>query len=184
MLIRLPDKFTFENAAQLGVSAFTTAQMLWESQTDLPKISFGGSGTSSESIPLLVWSGASSTGHYVIQFAKLAGLKVITTSSPKHFDRLKELGADEVFDYNDPDVSKKIREATGNKLKYVADCISEETTFDKVSESLGSEGGIISCILPYKKELRSGVEARLSLAYNLLGEVSFSCSVITINVLP
>jgi NADPH:quinone reductase-like Zn-dependent oxidoreductase len=171
MLIRLPDDLTFEIGAQLAVSAFTTAQMFWESQ-NFPKIDLDGSLPKSESITLLIWGGASATGHYAIQYARLAGYKTIVTASPKHFDRIKALGADVVFDYNDPEVVKKIREATGNKLKYAADCISEEYTLEKVSEALGEEGGVISCILPCKNELRKGVTAVFSVAYNLLGDVS------------
>jgi NADPH:quinone reductase-like Zn-dependent oxidoreductase len=171
MLIRLPDDLTFENAAQLAVSVFTTAQMFWESQ-DLLKISLDGPPLKSEPLTLLIWGGASATGHYAIQYAKLAGYKTIVTASSKHFDRIKSLGADILFDYNDPEVVKNIREATGNKLKYAADCISEEYTLEKVGDALGEEGGVISCIQPCRNELRKGVTAVLSVAYNLLGEVS------------
>jgi NADPH:quinone reductase-like Zn-dependent oxidoreductase len=171
MLIRLPEDFAFENAAQFGVSTFTTAQMFWESQK-LARINLDGPPSEFESITLLIWGGASATGHYAIQYAKLAGYKIIVTASPKHFDRIRALGADVLFDYNDPEVVKKIREATGNKLKYAADCISEEYTLEKVSEALGEEGGVISCILPCKNELRKGVTAVFSVAYNLLGDVS------------
>jgi NADPH:quinone reductase-like Zn-dependent oxidoreductase len=170
MLIRLPEDFAFENAAQFGVSTFTTAQMFWESQK-LARINLDGPPSEFESITLLIWGGASATGHYAIQYAKLAGYKIIVTASPKHFDRIRALGADVLFDYNDPEVVKKIREATGNKLKYAADCISEEYTLEKVSEALGEGGGVISCILPCTKELRKGVTAVFSNAFNLLGEV-------------
>jgi NADPH:quinone reductase-like Zn-dependent oxidoreductase len=171
MLIRLPDDLPFEIGAQLAVSTFTTDQMFWESQ-NLPKINLDGTPSKSEPITLLIWGGASATGHYAIQFAKLAGYKTIVTASTKHFDRIRSLGADVLFDYNDPEVVKKIREATGNKLKYAADCISEEYTLEKVSDALGEEGGAISCILPCRNELRKGVTAVCSIAYNLLGVVS------------
>jgi hypothetical protein len=39
-------------------------------------------------------------------------LRSTSTSSPKYFDRLRKLGANLCFDYNDPEV-KKIRKATG-----------------------------------------------------------------------
>jgi NADPH:quinone reductase-like Zn-dependent oxidoreductase len=172
MLIQLPDSYSFEDAAQLGISAFTTCQMLWESQLDLPKpfeeIK------SSEQPTLLVWSGATATGHYIIQYAKLAGMKVITTSSPKHFDRLKELGADLCFDYRDPEVVTKVREMTGRKLKYAADCMSEEETLKLVNDCMGDEGGVISAILSGTSEglhLKKGVTVKASIVYNLLGEV-------------
>jgi NADPH:quinone reductase-like Zn-dependent oxidoreductase len=171
MLINLPDYYSFEDAAQLGISTFTTCQMLWESQSDLPR-PFE-EAKSSEQPSLLVWSGATATGHYVIQYAKLAGMKVITTSSPKHFDRLKTLGADLCFDYSDPEVTKKIREATGNTLRYAADCMSEEETLELVNNCMGDEGGVISAILSGTSEgvnLKKGVTVKASIVYNLLGE--------------
>ncbi|KAA8567260.1 hypothetical protein EYC84_010295 [Monilinia fructicola] len=42
---------------------------------------------------------ASATGTLAIQFARLSGLEVITTSSPRNFQLLKDLGADHVLDY-------------------------------------------------------------------------------------
>ena len=38
---------------------------------------------------------------------------------------VKSLGAEEAFDYNDPDCSKKINEYTSDSLKLTLDCISE-----------------------------------------------------------
>ncbi len=38
-------------------------------------------------------------GRYTIQLAKLSGLKVATTASEKNWDKLKEYGADAVFNY-------------------------------------------------------------------------------------
>jgi NADPH:quinone reductase-like Zn-dependent oxidoreductase len=172
MLIRLPDFYSFEDAAQLGISALTTCQLLWESLPDLPK-PFE-EPKSSEPSTLLVWSGATATGHYVIQYAKLAGIKVITTSSPKHFDRLKKLGADLCFDYNDPEVVTKIREVTGRKLRHAADCMSVEASLKLVNDCMGDEGGVISGFLSGTNEgvnLKMGVTAKASMVYNLLGEV-------------
>jgi NADPH:quinone reductase-like Zn-dependent oxidoreductase len=175
-LIKLPEDYPFENAAQLGASTFTAFQTLWQSQKDrLPKISLNSATSAnleSELITLLVWSGASSIGHYVIQFAKMAGMKVITTASPKHFDRLQKIGADQCFDYNEPDVGAKIRAATRNKLKHVVDCISDKSTFGKVSDSLSEEGGHISGVLRYETDLREGVTANVLSAYDFLGEAS------------
>jgi NADPH:quinone reductase-like Zn-dependent oxidoreductase len=174
MLIKVPDEWTSEDAAGLAASAFTTSQMFWESQ-ELPKINLSEQTISEHQLDLLIWGGASSTGHYAIQFAKLTGLRSIVTASPKHFDRLKKLGADVLFDYNDPEVVNKVREATGGKLKNALDCISEEYTFQKVIDSLSDDGGVISTLSPYQKELKKGVTVTCSFAYSLLGPVSEGC---------
>lgn len=169
--MKIPDDWTYETASQLGISALTAAQTLWESH-NLPKPYEDKAETSSSGpTTILVWSGASATGHFVIQFAKSAGLKVITSASPKHFDRLKALGADQVYDYNDPEVASNIRNATGNTLKYAIDCISEASTIQKVIDSLSEEGGAIASLLPYPDNLRKGVTVKRSVVYNLLYEV-------------
>jgi len=99
---------------------------------------------------LLIWGGASSIGQYAIQFAKLGGLHVITTASPKNFDLLKGLGADEVFDYRDENVVEKIRAATGNALDMAFDTISQGETQKQVTGAIGNEGGKVAAILPYE----------------------------------
>ncbi|TFY76231.1 hypothetical protein EWM64_g7780 [Hericium alpestre] len=102
-------------------------------------------------IPILVYGASSSVGPYVVQFAKLSGLRVIATASHKNFELVKSYGADEVFDYNDPEVGQKIKASTGGKLKHAADCISEpeKGSAGIISAALSDEGGHISIILPY-----------------------------------
>lgn len=100
-------------------------------------------------------------------------MRVITTASPKHFDYLKVLGADACFDYNDVEVSQKIREYTDNRLTYAIDCFSQDDSFQKISDALSEEGGTISCLLPPPYKLRTGVRHKFTLAYDLLAEVCF-----------
>lgn len=49
---------------------------------------------------VLIQGGAGGVGTFAIQFAKAAGARVITTASARNFELLRELGADEVIDYN------------------------------------------------------------------------------------
>lgn len=57
---------------------------------------------------LLIWGGSSSVGSCAIQLAKAAGAIIITTASPKNFEYVKQLGAEEVFDYRAEDVEDQI----------------------------------------------------------------------------
>lgn len=61
---------------------------------------------------------------YAIQVAKLLGLKVITTASPKNWQTLKDFGADVCLDYRDEKVVEKIKSSCSD-IKYGLDCISE-----------------------------------------------------------
>ncbi|KAF5349762.1 hypothetical protein D9758_010175 [Tetrapyrgos nigripes] len=164
MFFKIPESWSFEDASQLGVACYTTCQCLYQSQT-LPSPE----NPTSTPYDILVWGGSSSVGHFVIQLAKLAGLRVIATASPKHFDSLKALGAAETFDYRDPEVAQKIRTYTNGNLKHVVDCISEGSTPQLTSDSLSAEGGTVSAILPYET-VRPEVKVVLSLAYHLFGK--------------
>ncbi|KAJ7221004.1 chaperonin 10-like protein [Mycena haematopus] len=80
VLISLPDSLAYEDAAGLGLAAFTAAQALWISQPGLPTPD----APAATPFPILVWAGASAVGQYTVQLAKLSGLRVITTASPKN----------------------------------------------------------------------------------------------------
>ena len=132
LAIRVPDSWSFEEAAQLGVAGFTTCLALYFAQplpTPLEPVS--------TPFDILVWGASTSVGQYTIQAARQAGLRVVATASPKNFELVKSLGANEVFDYRDESTPAKIKELTGNKLKHAVDCISESGTGDKIAEAMG-----------------------------------------------
>ncbi|KAI0290826.1 hypothetical protein BC826DRAFT_1025506 [Russula brevipes] len=109
---------------------------------------------------ILIWGGASSVGQYAVQFAKFGGLRVLTTASPKNFDLVKGLGADEVFDYRDEKVVEKIRAMTGNALDIA-----------QVTGAIGEKGGKVSIILPYTSP-RPDVQAVFSYVPELVNRES------------
>ena len=78
----------------------------------------------------------------VIQLAKLSGLTVITTASPKNAEYLKSLGADYVFPYNDPNTPAEIKKVTNGKLYLAYDTISEKGTTQLVIDAFGSNSDI------------------------------------------
>lgn len=166
LLIRIPNDWSFEQGAQLGVATYTTCQCLYQSQTLATPLA-----PVSTPTDLLVWSGTSAVGQYTVQFAKLAGYRVISTASAKNIDFVKGLGADAVFDYADPETAKKIKEFTGGKLKHAVDCFSEQTSPDQVNEALSDEGGEVSCINGCKSK-RENVKVTVSVAYTIFGKVS------------
>ena len=66
---------------------------------------------------VLVWGGSTSVGCNAVQLAKAAGYRVVSTASPRNFNYLKGLGADEVHDYNGADAVTRITRALrGHKL--------------------------------------------------------------------
>ncbi|KAF4302854.1 Protein TOXD [Botryosphaeria dothidea] len=162
---KVPDNLSMEEAATLGVGVTTVAQGLYQSlQLPWP------TEPTREPFPVLVYGGSTATGTLAIQYAKLSGLTVLTTCSPRNFDLVKRLGADQVFDYKTPGVGAEIRKAAGDQLAHVFDCISLPASRDICAEAFGSKGGKYSALLPVKDFPRKDVENETTFAYTAFGE--------------
>jgi len=88
---------------------------------------------------------------------------------------VKSLGADVVFDHNDPECGAKIRKYTDNKLFYAWDCFSEGASpkicCDALSDGPASDGKrpYLGTLLPVKPT-RDDVDVVMTLAYTIVGE--------------
>lgn len=161
---KFPEHLSFEAASTLGLGLHTVGQALYQSlKLALPTRPL------QEPVPILIYGGSTATGTLAIQFAKLSGYKVITTSSPSNFDLVKKLGADVVFDYNDPSTAAKIREQTNNNLKLALDTISTESSVKYSDNALSTEGADYSGLLFQPLE-RENVRDRSTLVYTVFGE--------------
>lgn len=138
--IKIPDNLSFEEAATVTCGLITISQAFYKwLKFPLPPAVIP------TAFPVLIYGGASATGVLAIQFAKLSGCKpIIATASPSNFEYLKELGADYVFDYHQPEECvKEIREVVGDSLTHVLDCImAENICIPSMSKS--SEGKYIT----------------------------------------
>jgi len=82
----------------------------------------------------------------VIQLGRLSGFSpIITTSSSKHTDNLKSLGATAVFDRNlsASDLTKEIKKLTNEPIKLVYDSIGSNSTQETGFELLASGGQMV-----------------------------------------
>lgn len=103
-LIPLPDEISFEEAAALPIAYGTAWRMLITR----------GKLQANETILILGASGG--VGNAAVLIAKLAGAKVIAAAgSDDKLEKLKELGADLVINYNTTDFSKEVWNYTGKK---------------------------------------------------------------------
>ena len=166
---KVPSGVTDEAASTLALGLVTCGQGLYQS-LELP----WPDAPATTPFPVLVYGGSTATGMLAVQLAKLSGLTVITTASKRNFQLLKDLGADEVFDYNDPECSSRIREYTKDKLYYAFDCIAEGSSIEICSEALSSSapptGLHYSALLFVKSFPRGDVKTRTTLAYTGIGE--------------
>ena len=93
---RKPAGVSFEEAASLPLAGMTAYQCLVEALDVHP------------GERVLIHAASGGVGHLAVQIAKALGAHVIGTASPTNHDWLKELGADEVLDYNDGPISKQL----------------------------------------------------------------------------
>ncbi|KAK9775864.1 putative Enoyl reductase (ER) domain-containing protein [Seiridium cardinale] len=141
----LGDGVSDEQAAGIGV-AFSTA---YHGLYYCMKLPWPDSGSPDVQRTILVYGGATNTGMIAIQLAKLSGLVVITTCSPKNFNLLRSLGADHVIDYFDKDTCiKQILATARNGLELVFNCYGANDSARICGEVIGN-GGIYASVAPW-----------------------------------
>ncbi|KAF7596236.1 hypothetical protein BBP40_002769 [Aspergillus hancockii] len=152
LLLRLPVEMGFEDAASMGLGLFTAGLGLFR-ELQVPESHDSGSPgleDSSKRDFVLVAGGSTATGTRAIQLLKLAGLHPIATCSKRNFDLVRRFGAEEVFDYSNPDCAEEIRSFTGNTLAYALDCIATADTTQLCYGAIGRAGGRYVAVEPFR----------------------------------
>ncbi|MFD1588975.1 NADPH:quinone reductase [Halorientalis brevis] len=98
-LARLPDSVDFRTGAASALVGVTA----WQSLIAAGDLEPGARA--------LVHGGSGGVGHMAVQLADATGARVTTTASPTYHDRLRDLGADDVFDYGRDDLADAIAAA-------------------------------------------------------------------------
>jgi NADPH:quinone reductase-like Zn-dependent oxidoreductase len=167
--IKIPDNMSFEEASTLGVGVTTCGQALYQSlQLPLP------SKPATQKTYVLIYGGSTATGALAIQYAKLSGLTVATTCSPRNFEYIKSLGADAAFDYNSSTCSKDIQSWSNDSIHHAFDCISEGDSPSITIPAMSTSGGAYTTLLPVPesdvRKLNPKVELKYTLGYTVVGE--------------
>ncbi|KAG8896487.1 hypothetical protein FRC01_011755 [Tulasnella sp. 417] len=136
------DILAYEDAAAMGGIALSTAATALFIRLGLPTPW----NPAKEDIYVLIWAGSTSVGIFANRLAKLAGLKVATTASPKNHELMKQLGAD-----LDPEAPAKIKEWSKGQLTHALDTISERGSTKLAAEAFGDKGGTIITLLSVQK---------------------------------
>ncbi|KAM0718767.1 hypothetical protein Q7P37_005838 [Cladosporium fusiforme] len=125
LVIPISNRLSFAEASTIGMGVSTASQALYQSLSlPLPEIESKPTGRA-----ILIYGGSTATGTLAIQLAKLSGYNVITTGSTQNMERLRSLGADKVFDYNDSDCISSIRDSIGSTgLTTILDCVAKNET--------------------------------------------------------
>jgi|AntRauTorckE6833_2_1112554.scaffolds.fasta_scaffold03892_7 NADPH:quinone reductase-like Zn-dependent oxidoreductase len=133
LVVKKPANLSFEEAASLPLVGLTTLQAF--SKVDLK------AGQS-----VLIHAGSGGVGSFAIQYAKLLGAKVYTTTSSRNKSWVKALGADVVIDYNNnyyPEIAKE--------LDVVYDTLGEEFSVEAF-DVIRNGGKVISIAGPVDEQ--------------------------------
>ncbi|KAF5707770.1 zinc-type alcohol dehydrogenase [Fusarium mundagurra] len=113
---KVPKNLPPQDAAGLSIVGLTAATGLFN-DIGLPLPPSVAKGTPDEGVAapegtLVIWGGATSVGMAAIQFARAARVSsIITVASSKRHEYLRTLGATQSLDYNDTDVTEKVKSA-------------------------------------------------------------------------
>jgi NADPH:quinone reductase-like Zn-dependent oxidoreductase len=144
-IARKPAGLSHEQAAALPVAGMTA----WQALFDRGALERGQTG--------LIAGAAGGVGHLAVQFAKLAGARVIGTGSSRNRDFVLGLGTDEYVDYTQQDVGQAV---SGVDLAF--DTVGGDTTQALVPTV--REGGMLVTIAnapPEEAARARGVRAEL-----------------------
>jgi NADPH:quinone reductase-like Zn-dependent oxidoreductase len=145
VIAKKPEGVSHEQAAAIPVAGLTA----WQALFDRAALVSGQSA--------LVAGAAGGVGHFAVQFAKVAGARVIGTGSARNRDFVLGLGADEYVDYTQQEVGEAVSGAD-----IVFDTVGGDTTASLLPAVL--EGGMLVTIAgapPEAAARERGVRAEL-----------------------
>jgi NADPH:quinone reductase-like Zn-dependent oxidoreductase len=144
-LAKKPAGVSFEQAAAIPVAGLTA----WQALFDRGGLQSGQSA--------LIAGAAGGVGHFAVQFAKYAGVRVIGTGSTRNRDFVLGLGADEYVDYTQQDVAEVVSD-----VDLAFDTVGGDTTQSLLNTV--REGGLLVTIAnapPDQAAAECGVRAEL-----------------------
>jgi NADPH:quinone reductase-like Zn-dependent oxidoreductase len=106
LMAKIPGDMAYRDAVVFGLCSATSSMFLFGK--DYLRLEFPKLGASKNGKSVLIWGGSSAVGSNAIQLATAAGYDIISTCSKRNFDHVRGLGAVQVFDYNDPDVTEDV----------------------------------------------------------------------------
>jgi NADPH:quinone reductase-like Zn-dependent oxidoreductase len=145
VIAQKPEGVSHEQAAAIPVAGLTAWQALFDR------------GALHSGQTALVAGAAGGVGHFAVQFAKVAGARVIGTGSTRNRDFVLGLGADEYVDYTQQDVGEAV---SGADVAF--DTVGGDTTASLVPAV--REGGMLVTIAgapPEEAARGRGVRAEL-----------------------
>ncbi|MBN1203407.1 MAG: zinc-binding alcohol dehydrogenase family protein [Myxococcaceae bacterium] len=155
---RKPGSLDFAQAAALPLTAITAHEALF----DRCAIDVGGRHAGRT---LLIINGAGGVGSIAIQLAKLAGLRVIATSSrPESQQWCRDMGADHVINHRE-EIPRQLKELGIAEVDYLFNTVNTAAYWDVMVEVIKPFGRIVS-IVETEEPLKLGALMRKSVSFS------------------
>ena len=159
--VKIPSGMTLETGACLGIPGLTAAHC-----------TLGDGSLAGKTV--LISGGSGSVGNISIQLAKWSGAQVISTGSTNGFAHIYNAGADHVFDYGDPELSKKIMKVSplgldraievefGQNIEFLHEVMKPHGTI-----SIYGSAKNMSPVIPFGQYLYKAIKLDIALIYIL-----------------
>ena len=163
-LLDKPPQLGWHEAACLPIAFMTAWHMLFDR------------GQLQPGETVLIHSAGSGVGHGAIQMAHMVGARVIATSgSAEKLAKARELGADEVINYNEEDVAGRVREFTGGRGVDVVLDHNGAVTWEASLKSLAKGGRLVICGVTQGARVTFDLGALFYQAQSILGSTIGRC---------
>jgi NADPH:quinone reductase-like Zn-dependent oxidoreductase len=128
-----------------------------------------------ETYHIFVYGGSTAMGISAIQFAKLSGATVITTSSPNNAKYVESIGADHVLDYKSTTLTEDVLRLANGPVNFVFDTYPSKTSTALAASIMAksTEARYVALVPGFEEDvqrLNPYVKARSILAYSAFGE--------------
>jgi NADPH:quinone reductase-like Zn-dependent oxidoreductase len=123
------------------------------------------------------YSASTSVGFFAIELTRASRspsgkpYRIFATASKKNHPKLLSAGVEAVFDYRSETWPEDVRKASGG-ISYALDCISEDHSTAKVSQTYVESGGVVAVIRSsawHKEGIRENVTPIYSAVWSGLG---------------
>ena len=157
-VIPIPTNLTFEEAAAIPLVLLTAYHML----VTRAQLKAGED--------VLLWGASSGVGHIGLQIAKILGARVIAVAgTDEKCNKARDLGADEVINYNTQDVVKEVRQLTNKKGVEVVFEHTGQTTWERSVASMAWGGRLVICGNTTGHEAKTDLRFLFNKQLSLLG---------------
>jgi NADPH:quinone reductase-like Zn-dependent oxidoreductase len=157
-LLPKPKSLTFEESASIPLVFLTAWHMLVERARLRP------------GEDVLVLAAGSGVGIAAIQIAKLWGARVLATASTDaKLEKARQIGADELINYQEKDFSQQVRRLTDKKgVEVVIEHVGSDT-FAKSLQSLARGGRLVTCGATTGAEIEADLRVLFARHLSIIG---------------